>query len=113
MPVAPGGLGLAVLVQLEHLGLLALFAELVRRIDREQHGFPLALVGPVLFTVEFDEPHVFLPHDEVARAPAFRNEGCSLRGMAEMGPSHGFPPAVGVRLDTTPSRIEWFRLLRL
>src|SRR6266516_2861153 len=43
-------------------------------LDREQHRFALALIGPVLLAVELDEPYVFLTDDKIAGPRAAGDE---------------------------------------
>src|SRR5262249_39505997 len=73
-PVAPRRLRVAMLIDAAHFGILAVRTELLRRIDCEQHGLPLADIGAKLLAREGDEPDVLLAHHQIANALAIGNE---------------------------------------
>src|ERR1043165_6743680 len=63
---APFRVEVAVLAHQHPLRIIAILAELLRRVDGEQHGFVLGPVRPVLLVVEFDRPLVVMLDDEIA-----------------------------------------------
>src|SRR5438132_14260436 len=75
-PVGPYRIRLPVFVDPEDLCFLALLAELMRGIDREQHRLAFALIGPELVSLEVDQPKVLPTIDEVAPACSAGDKDC-------------------------------------
>src|SRR5262249_53279356 len=63
--VGPNQAGTAVLVEGNHLGLLALLAEFVGRVDGKQRCLTFCLVGAELLAFERNEPQVLAAHNEI------------------------------------------------
>src|SRR6267143_4130810 len=97
------------LVHREHLRLFAVLTKPMSSIDRESHRFPLGLVWPVLFTVEFDEPRVTLTNNYVARMWMARNDVRRQRGVMKLGSKHScFLLVVAGQFLITPPVSIWF-----
>src|ERR1700730_17552309 len=63
--VAPFRMEVAVFAHQHPLHVVAVLAELLRRVDGEEHGFVLGPVRPILLVVEFDRPLVVVLNDEI------------------------------------------------
>ena len=81
--------------------ILALFAELVGGVDREQQRLPFGLVGAVFFAVEFDEPHVVLAHHQIPGVWAAGNKRGRKRVTVQMRSRHDDPRVHGLGSSTT------------
>jgi hypothetical protein len=91
VPVSPGGLRLATLVDQQHLGFPTLLAELVGCIDGEQESLTLAFVGAILLAIELDDPSVFPAGDQVTCLRAVENKRWSGRFVMDFRSTHVFP----------------------
>src|SRR4051812_40196068 len=73
----PHGMGNPILVSRKHLRLLALLAELVRGIDREQHRLAFGSIGAEFLPFERNEPKILPAQHKV---PMPRRIGDHARG---------------------------------
>src|SRR5215203_4622664 len=64
--IDPFGANVIVLSHQRHFRALPVLPELLRRIDRKEHGLVLALVRAVLFVFELDHPHVVVLDDHIS-----------------------------------------------
>src|SRR5262249_80436 len=104
--VAPFRVEMAVLAHQHHLRVVAVRAELLRRIDGEQHGFVLAPVRPVLLVIEFDRPLVVMLDDEIACV----GHGLRLRVLPSTRGRKGMFPGQSVDFKTLTERTMQPRL---
>src|SRR6266700_450198 len=112
LSVDPDRRNVAGLVGQHNFGLLAVLGELVRRVDRKQFRFALALVRSEFLAPEHDEPGILLAYHKVALARRRLKESRSLHLVANFSPRHKASIHSDNRLITRPS-VGWFHLGRI
>src|SRR5262245_48660670 len=82
------------LVEAQYFRVLAIGAELLRGVNRKQHGLALADIRAKLLAAEFDEPDILLARDQIAPALPVGNECRRLCGLTEPKSQHDVPLSI-------------------